>query len=181
MVTLESLYRDHDNLRRILYLLEQLFIDIYRGTSRDYAMLQRILVYIQEYPERVHHPAEDAMFAIILNNLTCPKRLHRDISSLLKDHSEIENITREAIEAVESVVVSTHTDISEFGKNISRVLDRQRRHILFEEMHIYPYITKYLETGDWEKVSMLLPDIDDPVFGERVKQGYESIIESLQG
>lgn len=179
MVTLESLYRDHDNLKRILYLLEQLLIDIYRGTSPDYPMLQRILVYIQEYPERIHHPAEDAMFAIILNNKSCPKRLYKDISSLLKDHSEIENITREAIEAVESVVVSTHTDLSELGKNISRVLDRQRRHILFEEMHIYPYITKYLETGDWEKVSALLPDINDPVFGDKIKSGYESIIKAL--
>ena len=57
-LTLETLYKDHDNLRRILCLLEKLLIDIYRGYSENYLMLQRILIYIQDYPSHIHHPAE---------------------------------------------------------------------------------------------------------------------------
>jgi len=57
-LTLETLYKDHDNLGRILCLLEKLLIDLYRGSSGSHLLLQRILVYIQDYP------AEYAVFSL---------------------------------------------------------------------------------------------------------------------
>ena len=178
-ISLESLYKDHDNLRRLLYLFEQLLIDIFRGSSQDYQKLQRILVYIQEYPERVHHPAEDAMFSVILTNNTCSRRFREDINTLMKDHSEIEGITRNAIEAIESQLISTQPDISSIGTFLSTLLNRQRSHLLFEEMDIYPHITSYVDNEDWETVSALCPGDEDPIFGDSVKTGYEDIFKAL--
>jgi hypothetical protein len=40
-LTLETLYKDHDDLGRILCLLEKLLIDLYRGSSGSHLMLQR--------------------------------------------------------------------------------------------------------------------------------------------
>ena len=138
-------------------------------------MLQRILVYIQEYPERVHHPAEDAMFSVILTNNACSRKFREDINTLMKDHSEIEGITRNAIEAVESQLISTQPDISSIGKFLSTLLNRQRSHLLFEEMDIYPHITSYVDNEDWKKVSALCPSDEDPIFGDKVNTGYEDI------
>ena len=176
---LESLYKDHDNLRRILYLLEQLLIDIYRGSSKCYPMLQRILAYIQDYPEYVHHPAEDAMFSVMIDNGISDRKLRGDINTLIKDHSEIEGITRDTIEAVEAMQAGADRDITNVGDKLCTLISRQRSHLYFEEMNIYPLIEGCLDNADWEKVASLVPNIEDPIFGDKVRKEYELIFKAL--
>ena len=178
-LTLKSLYKDHDNLRRILYLLEQLLVDIYRGSSKSYPMLQRILAYIQDYPERVHHPAEDAMFSVIFEKGISDRKFREDINEIMKDHSDIESITRGAIKAVESMLVNTHPDITDIGNKLTTLINRQRSHVLFEEMNIYPHIMEHLDKEDWDKIAALIPDYEDPIFGDKVKKEYEHIFKAL--
>jgi hemerythrin-like domain-containing protein len=178
-LTLEALYKDHDNLRRILCLLERLLIEIYRGHSNSYPMIQRILKYIQDYPARIHHPAEYAVFSAMPNNGASNSRFHEDVNMLMKDHSEIEGILRNAIEAVGPKLVSTYPDITDIGDKIFTLINRERSHLLFEEMNIYPYIAEHLGDKDWEKISALIPDHEDPIFGNKVRKEYELILNAL--
>ena len=178
-LTLETLYKDHDNLRRILCLLEKLLIDIYRGSSESHLMLQRILIYIQDYPARIHHPAEYAVFSVISKEGGSNRKFHEYVNTLMKDHSEIEDITRNAIEAVGSNLVSTHPDITGIGDKLSTLIIRERSHLLFEEINIYPYIAEHLSSKDWENISALIPDYEDPIFGDKVKKEYELIFKAL--
>jgi len=175
----ESLYKDHDNLRRILYLLEELLINAYRGDSQYYPVMQRILAYIQDYPEHVHHPAEDAMFSVILNKGLGSKKFREDIRTLIRDHSEIERITQNAVYAFEPVLINTDLDITELGTKLTTLISRQRSHLLFEEMRIYPHISEYISSKDWEDVAALMPCQEDPIFGERVRKEYELIFKAL--
>ena len=178
-LTLETLYKDHDNLRRILCLLERLLIDIYRGSSNCYPMLQRILRYIQDYPTRIHHPAEYAVFSAIPNNGGSNRKFHEDVNTLMKDHSEIEDIIRNAIEVVGPMLVSTHPDVEDIGGMLSILINRERSHLLFEEMNIYPFIAEHLSSEDWENISALIPDYEDPIFGKKVSKDYELIFKAL--
>ena len=177
-LTLETLYRDHDNLRRILCLLEQLLIEIFRGSSSGYPMLQRILIYIQDYPARIHHPAEYAVFSVILEEGVSNRTFHEHVNALMKDHAEIEGI-RNAIEAVGPRLVSTPSDIADIGDKLSTLVNRERSHLLFEEMNIYPYIAEHLNSDNWETISALIPDYEDPIFGNKVRKEYEQIFKAL--
>ena len=179
-LTLDSLYRDHDGLRRILYLLEELLIAIYRGSSENYPLLRRILAYIQDHPERVHHPAEDAVFSVIFRNGVSDRKFRDDVNTLMKDHSEIEGIIRDTIATVDSVLVSSQPDVKGVGEKLSALINRQREHLLFEEMNVYPYIAKHLDKKGWESVAALIPDHEDPIFSGEVKREYELIFKALQ-
>ena len=178
-LTLETLYKDHDNLRRILCLLEKLLIDIYRGSSADHLMLQRILIYIQDYPSRIHHPAEYAVFSAISKDGGSNKKFHEDVNTLIEDHSEIDDIIKNAIEALGSNLVSTHPDITDIGDKLSTLIIRERSHLLFEEMNIYPYIAEHMDSENWDIISSLIPDYEDPLFGGKVKKKYKSIFKAL--
>ena len=178
-LTLESLHKDHDNLRRILCLLEQLLIDIYRGSSQSYPMIQRVLAYIQDYPECVHHPAEDEMFSIMLNKGISDRKFREDVNMLIKDHTELEGITRDVIEAVKPMLVSTHSDITDIGNKLSTLINRQRSHLLLEEMNIYPHIAEHIDSADWKIIAALTPDIEDPIFCDKVRKEYELILKAL--
>ena len=178
-LTLELLYRDHDDLRRILYLLEQLLIDIYRGSSQSYPMIQRLLAYIQDHPECVHHPAEEAVFSVIFKNGLGNNKFREDVKTLMKDHSEIEGIIRNAVEAVGLMLAGTKPDITDFGNKLSTLINQQRSHLLFEEMNVYPYIAEHLGNEDWEEIAALIPDYEHPIFGAQVKKEHELIFKAL--
>jgi len=178
-LTLETLYKDHDNLRRILCLLEKLLIDIYRGYSENYLMLQRILIYIQDYPSHIHHPAEYAVFSTISKEGDSNNKFHEGVNTLMEDHSEIDDIIKTALEAVKPKSVSAYPDTADIADKLSILITRERSHLLFEENNIYPYIAEHLSSEDWENISALIPDYDDPIFGDKVRKEYELIIETL--
>jgi len=177
-LTLELLYRDHDDLRRILYLLEQLLIDIYRGSSQSYSMVRRLLAYVQDHPERIHHPAEEAVFSVIFKNGLGNNKFREDVKTLMKDHSEIEDLIRNAVEAVGPMLDSTNPDITEFGNNLSTLINRVRSHLLFEEMNVYPYIAEHLGKKDWEEIVALVPGYENPLFGDQVRKEHELIFKA---
>jgi len=178
-LTLDTLYKDHDNLRSILCLLEQLLIDICRGSSKSYLILQRILIYIQDYPARIHHTAEYAVFSAVSENVGKNRKFHKDVNTLMKDHEEIEGIIRDAIEAVGPKLAGTHSDITDIGLKLSTLINRERSHLLFEEMNIYPYVAEHLGDEDWENISALIPEYEDPIFGDKIRKDYELIFKAL--
>jgi hemerythrin-like domain-containing protein len=178
-LTLETLYKDHDNLRRILCLLEKLLINIYRGSSEDHLMIQRILIYIQDYPSHIHRPAEYAVFSAISKDGDNNKKFHEDVNTLMEDQSEIDDIIRAAIELVGPKLASTHPDFTDTAEKLSTLITRERSHLLFEEINIYPYIAEHLSSEDWENISALIPDYGDPIFGNKVRKEYELIFKVL--
>ena len=178
-LTLKTLYKDHDNLRSILCLLERLLIDIYRGSSANHLMLQRILRYIQDYPSRIHHPAEYAVFSAISKEGRSNKKFHEDVNTLMEDHSEIDSLIKYAIEAVGPGPISTYPDITDIGDKLSTLITRERTHLLFEEKNIYPYIAEHLSNENWDNISALIPDHEDPIFGDKVRKEYELIFKAL--
>ncbi|MDH3888612.1 MAG: hypothetical protein OEU78_08940, partial [Gammaproteobacteria bacterium] len=70
-------------------------------------------------------------------------------------------------------------DITDIGDKISALIIRERSHLLFEEKNIYPYIAAHLSNEDWENISALIPDYEDPIFGDKTRQEYELIYKSL--
>lgn len=178
-LTLDTLYKDHDNLRRILCLLERLLIEAYRGSSECYPMLQRILIYIQDYPSRIHHPAEYAVFSVMSKNGVSSRKFQEDVNTLMKDHTEIEDIIRSAINIIGPALASVRPDVTDIGDKLSAVINRERSHLLFEEMNIYPYIAKHMGSENWEIISALIPDYEDPLFGDKVRKEYEALFKAL--
>jgi hemerythrin-like domain-containing protein len=97
----------------------------------------------------------------------------------MKDHSEIEGIIRETIEAVDTMFVNPHPDFTDIGDKLSTLINRQRSHLLFEEMNVYPRIAEHLGGKDRENIAVLVPDHEDPIFGGEVKKEYELIFKAF--
>src|SRR6202051_3979827 len=60
---IEILREDHRNIETLLLVLER-ELDIFdRAEQPDYEVVQAIIDYFRDYPDRCHHPKEDAVFA----------------------------------------------------------------------------------------------------------------------
>ena len=64
--TIAALDRDHANVARLLELLESEILAIEVGKTPDYPLLQDIMRYMTQYPDRFHHPKEDLIFVQLL-------------------------------------------------------------------------------------------------------------------
>lgn len=173
---LSRLLIEHDHIQKTLNLLEMQFLDLCRGRTPDYSIMLSIIVYIQEYPEQAHHPLEDAIFSVLL------ERRHdaRLIRDLIKDHTELEVLTRRLRESLEGINsgLSLEEDIK---RQLSVFLTRQRRHLYVEEMDIYPLAKRELTEQDWEAIQSSTRLMDDPVFGERTRNDYEILYHAIEG
>ena len=96
----------------------------------------------------------------------------------MKDHSEIEGLIRNTVEALGPMLVDANADVSDFGNKLSTLLNRQRSHLLFEEMNVYPYVAEYLGNEDWREIAALVPDYEQPIFGEQIEKEHKLIFKA---
>jgi len=149
---LARLLVEHDHILKTLNLLEMQFVDLCRGGAPDFSLMRSILVYIQEYPEQVHHPLEDAIFSILLERVDEVEL----IKELMAEHTELEVETRrlrESLKLLESGIISK----DEIKKQLSTFLIRQRQHMYIEEEKIHPLIENVLTQEDWSYVQSTVP------------------------
>ena len=149
---LDRLHIEHDHILKTLNLLEMQFLDICRGGTPDYSLMQSVIVYIQEYPEQIHHPLEDMIFSILLERVDEVKL----IQELITEHTELEIETRKLRESLE-LLKSSMVSEEEIKKQLSTFLVRQRQHIYIEEEKVHPLIQRVLTKKDWSHVQSTIP------------------------
>ena len=172
---LSKLLIEHDHIRRTLNLLEMQFLDLCRDRTPDLAMMQSIVIYIQEYPEQAHHPLEDMIFSILLKR----EEKTRLVQSLITDHNDLEMVTRKLRKSIESYMKNDFS-ADELKQLLSKFLIRQRQHLYIEEIEIYPSVQRILTKADWDKIQSIIPYRDDPVFGERTQNDYEILYREIE-
>lgn len=176
-IMISRLLIEHDHIQRTLNLLEMQFLEVCRGETPDYSIMLSIVVYIQEYPEQTHHPLEDAVYSILLRRGGEEGKLARE---LIKDHTELEGITRRLRGSLEVIASKGICNKEELQRELSNFLARQRRHLHAEEMNIYPLIKAVVTDRDWQAIASTVPHRDDPVFGERTRSDYERLYREIE-
>lgn len=172
---LNRLLVEHDHILRTLNLLEMQFLDLCRGKTPDFSLMRSNIVYIQEYPEQVHHPLEDMIFSILLERVDETKF----IEELITEHTQLEIIARklrESLEALNSSIVSRE----DIKQQLSSFLVRQRQHIYIEEVEAYPLVHSVLTKKDWKQLNSMIPLLDDPAFGRRTRNDYECLYRKIK-
>ena len=172
---LNRLLLEHDHILRKLNLLELQYLDMCRGKIPDYSLMRSIIVYIQEYPEKIHHPLEDMIFSILIERADDVDF----VQELITEHTQLEVVTRrlrESLELLSNGIVS----MEELEQQLSEFLVGQRRHIYLEEAEVYPLVQSVLTKDDWKKLHSAVPVLDEPLFGRRTREDYERLYREIE-
>jgi len=149
---LARLQTEHDQILKTLNLLEMQFLDLCRGGTPDYSLMRSIVVYVQEYPEQVHHPLEDKIYSILLERVDEVKL----IQGLITEHTELETQTRKLRKSLK-LLRSGNVTKDKMKKQLSSFLIRQRQHMYIEEEKVHPLIQRVLTKKDWNHVLSTVP------------------------
>ncbi len=178
---LEQLREDHVRLARVMRVLEREvdFLDVDDGPN--YPLLTAIVTYVRTYADAVHHPTEDKVFDRLLHKGLTPAERHVVFLNLGK-HQEINEHSRklqnDLLEAIHNGNVLTTRRLLE---DIQQYLLQQRKHMAFEELHLFPLVESRLNDADWNLIDAELMPGPDPLFDSKLEHFrtlYDYIIEA---
>jgi len=173
---LNRLKVEHGQLLRKLNLLELQYLDMCRDKTPDYSLMRSIIVYIQEYPEQIHHPLEDMIYSILLERVDDVEFVQK----LISEHTQLEVVTRELRESLESLPGCTASN-EKLKQQLSGFLVGQRQHIYTEELDVFPLVQSALTQEDWKRLQYMVPILDEPICGRRTWTDYERLSRAIEG
>ena len=155
---------DHRSIDRVMHCLEH-EIDGLQGseTGSSYLGLSRIIEYMSRYADVTHHPLEDRMFDRLLHKGVSPTERHLVFQNL-GQHQEILASTRALQAELDRVLLNdSGQDARALLEAAEAYLRQQRKHMSFEETHLFPLAQYRLDNSDWNALADELAEIEDPV------------------
>lgn len=142
----------------------------------DLDILQDVLRYLAEYPEDSHHPREDLMFERVL-------KLHSPSSSqidkLVEGHVYIHDMSNKLYVMAMRANNGENIRRKVFARDLRCFFDGYEKHMHEEDEIVFVRALAVLDDADWADLDARLEDIDDPLFGTRVRRRYRRLANVL--
>lgn len=169
---LQKWQTEHANYRKLLDLLEALTANFVLGEEPDYELMADIVYYTTQYPDRYHHPLEDAAFSRLLPH---HPQLESLIGALADEHRLIaESGARLAgdLSAAAAGTMMTRTTLQADVRDYATFL---KDHLEIEEREIFPRLAASLGADEWFLVDSAIHFAWDPIFGDAIQERFKSI------
>ena len=148
MKAIDIIHAEHRALGAVVQAFHHVLDSIHSGAKQpDFVLLNALIEYITEVPDRLHHPKEDeVLFVKILEVVPEAAAL---IAKLQDDHVKGEQSTRHLREALRAYQAAGATGFPEFESVALRYIDSTWKHISLEEKELLPMAVQRLAPEDW--------------------------------
>lgn len=167
-----ELERDHANIAKLLDLVESEILAIGVGKTPDYALLQGIMRYMTQCPDRFHHPKEDVVFAQVLK---CVPGARANIEALVDEHDSIGLAGRKFDRLLHASVVDSVDVREQLVTAANSYIRALREHMLKEERNLFALAKAVLSETDWRDIDEQVDAIEDPLFDAMIGNDYERL------
>jgi hemerythrin-like domain-containing protein len=169
---LRLLRQEHENIARLLNILERQLAVFDRAEPPDYDILQAIADYFLGHPDLCHHPKEDIVFGKLQER--DPGRA-AEAGDLKAEHREISRLARQLADAAENVLGDVEVARDAFHRVVRHFIDHERRHMKMEEEVFFPAALEALTPDDWAEIDARISDQTDPLFGPEVAERFKDL------
>ena len=174
------LKNEHRSLSAVISGLKELAHMAHHATERpDFKVFRAMLRYIDEYPERLHHPKEDEyLFARLAARLPEAKPL---LEELQAEHVQGARRVRDLERALLFLEDRWPAGSREFSEAVDGYTQFHWSHMRKEEEQVLPLAELHLSEADWDLIGQAFAGNHDPIADLREKdfQGLFSRIASL--
>jgi len=154
------------------------------GTLPDFDALQAMLFYVDEFPEKLHHPKESQLLFPRLRGRS--ERTDTVIDRLDREHAQGESAIRELEHAllgfrVMSSTVQTEMRRDRFEQQMRLYADFYLQHMRVEEAEILPLAESVLGADDWTELDAAFLANRDPLTGHEAETPYKPLFRTIVG
>jgi hemerythrin-like domain-containing protein len=160
-----------DALLRVVKRVEQ------GGKAPDFPLMHAMLYYLREFPERRHHPSEDAsLFALLLQRTSAADELVHEL--------EAEHDKGEAMLGMLTVALSTWEagradGVERFSEALRQFSEFYWQHMDKEENGVLPIAESALTGEDWKAVHAEFSSHHDPLLGKTAGDEFDTLFSEI--
>lgn len=167
-MTHESIRIIRDEHAALAAMLRSLGLMVERGPGHEaesfFDVLRAMLFYIDEFPERLHHPKESELLFPRVARLAPEAR--EVIDRLEQDHEKGESAVRELQHLLLAWELLGDARRAAFEQAAKRYLDFYLEHMRLEETVILPAAQRLLDDADWHELDAAFASNCDPLTGK---------------
>jgi hemerythrin-like domain-containing protein len=145
-ILIERLGRDHARIAEVVDEFSELAATVQQ--ELDWARLLELVEFLGYFADRIHHPLEDRLFDHLLMKGLTPTDRHLVFRNL-GQHQKISSLTESVLLMITQALKGATIDIEEFRDSALDYVSLQRRHMRFEEIHLFPLLEAEFENSDW--------------------------------
>ena len=169
---------EHERLAAVVHGMRYLLRAMDKKAAQpDLRVFRAMLLYISEYPERLHHPKEDAHLFAPLR-----KRTHEydaTLDELDAQHAQGEALVRRLEHLLLRYEFGGEREFAPFAEQVERYAEFYFRHMRIEEEIIFPALRQHFSQEDWEKADQEFIANVDPLAGADLKHDFERLFTTI--
>jgi hemerythrin-like domain-containing protein len=176
--TLDVLNEEHQALAAMLRSLSLLLAQARREQrAPNFEVLRAMLLYIDEFPERLHHRKEtDLLFPKVRER--CPE-LASVLYRLERDHEAGERSIRALEHALLAYEVLGEPRRERFEHHVEHYTRFYLEHMALEESEILPAARKAFTPEDWAELDAAFATHKDPLTGHEAAPEYRPLFQKI--
>jgi branched-chain amino acid transport system ATP-binding protein len=158
---LDIIRNEHRALAAVLSALAEFTEGIRKDRYKpDFELLDAMISYVTELPDKVHHPKEDDyLFATLRKR--CPDAVSV-LDGLQAEHREGPGKTLALLQALQRYRVAGAPEFPAFQKTVKTYVDEQWQHMSTEETKVLPLAREILTDEDWAAIDAAFGANDNP-------------------
>ena len=156
------IHDEHRSISAVLSGLKELaFAARNPGVQPEFPVFHAMIHYIDEFPERLHHPKEDRfLFARLAERAPDARPL---IEQLRAEHLQGAKLVRELESALLAFEVNGARDAPAFVAAVNAYAQFHWDHMRTEEEQLMPLAERHLTEADWRWIEEAFAGNDDPI------------------
>ena len=173
---LTQLQRDHSHLNALLSCLQDHVVRSMQPTSEEainFHLIIDIIDYLQVYPERWHHPLEQAVYQKLLQRTGNEARI--TLISLIEEHDLQNNSTKSLRNRILKSFKQTQSLSKRDSLLLLQYIERQIIHIKVEEKTIFPLAKTTLTQQDWDEINQSVQQTDENFTDTAIRKEYDNL------
>lgn len=154
---------EHRSLAAVIHGLRYLLREMReKGARPDFRLLWAMIFYLDEFPEKMHHPKENAYLFARLRQRT--GEADAVVAELERQHLAGSRHVREMELALGHYEAGMPDGLEKFAAAVESFAEETLKHMALEESTVLPLAAKYLTPADWVEIGAAFSENGDPRF-----------------
>ncbi|MBC7735506.1 MAG: hemerythrin domain-containing protein [Bacteriovorax sp.] len=176
--TLSIIRDEHQALAAMLRSLSMLLAEHRRkGVPPDFGVLRAMLLYVDEFPEKLHHTKESELLFPMLRSRSAEAA--EVLDKLDHDHAQGEKAIRDLEHDLLAFEVLGGDRAASFEKSANRYVDFYLAHMGVEENQVLPLAQRVLTDADWAELDAAFMKNRDPLTGHEPDDVYRPLFSRI--
>lgn len=169
---------EHDRLSAVIRGMQHFVRAIGKGKKApDPKVFRAMLLYISEYPQKVHHPKEDRYLFALLRKRT--NRVDQTVYELESQHTQGESQTLALEHALTRYELEGAAAFQPFFDLVETYAEFYSHHMGLEEDVVLPAAVKFLKPDDWAVIDAQFAANADPLAGSAYKESLDKLFAQI--